>query len=268
MFQVQRILCLADPARPDTPFLTRARQIADTAGATLRAVPVGSSAWSQPEQLSTCGDLLVVPTLHDADMRTKAASLSIPVLAVGAPKKDVTGLLVPTDFSAASRRALTSARWLAALYGVPMRILHVMERPQYVALNATDLLSLSDATLQERTARRHLQTFLDGTPGPDFDADVLIEHGDAADRIADVLGDTGDLLVLSTHGTIARRHRPFGTVTDKLLRRLDRPVFLSRAFGRAVGDSISGDGFATGDALPKSWGNIVRTSTGQGSKRG
>lgn len=194
-----------------------------------------------------------IPALASEPTHTLVKQLPMPVYVVErsggqTPKR----ILVPTDFSSHALAALEHARALARRFGAQIDLLHVMERPQYVALNATDLLSLSDATLPERKARRRAMHAVDDASIDQIAVNVHIRHGDAADQIGHVAREhDSDLLVLSTHGTISRTHHPLGHVAEKVLRRIARPVFLTRAFGPSlVGTPPSSSDGATSDALP------------------
>lgn len=177
-----------------------------------------------------------IPALASEPTHTLVKQLPVPVYVVErsggqAPKR----ILVPTDFSSHALMALEHARALALRFGAQIDLLHVMDRPQYIALNATDLLSLSDATLPERKARRRALHAVDDASMDEVPVTVHIRHGDAADQIGHFAREhDSDLLVLSTHGTISRTHHPLGHVAEKVLRRIARPVFLTRAFGTSL----------------------------------
>lgn len=144
-------------------------------------------------------------------------------------------VLAPIDFSRHAQRALTHAKFLAALFDAPLHVLHVLERPPYVALNSTDMLALSDATLPERRAQRRATMLLDRAPGPSVDAHCHIAHGDPAHAIGAFVDERGhDVIVLSSHGSTGQAHHPLGTVTDKLVRRLDTSIFLIKSFGASL----------------------------------
>lgn len=141
-------------------------------------------------------------------------------------------LLVPIDFSRHARGALAHARLLATTFGASLDVLHVLERPPYVALSSTDMLALSDAKLPERRAVRRAETLFDHTDGPPIHVQFHVAHGDPARKIATFVETHGsDLVVLSSHGSSGRAQHPLGTVADKLVRRLDTSIFLVKSFG-------------------------------------
>lgn len=182
-------------------------------------------------------------------------------------------ILVPTDFSENARVALRQAVALAQEVNAEIDLLHVMERPQYVALNATDMLSLSDATLSERKARRRAEKQakiawneivpMQNGHAP-VDVTVHIRHGDAADQIGRFVTENQvDLLVMSTHGTISRPRNPLGHVVERVLRRVPRPVFLSRAHGPTLLSAGADDADRGGERTER--GAAARSSSSKPS---
>lgn len=202
--------------------------------------------------LDTPPGLGAIPALASEPVRPFITELTVPVFitshrvmpcqSVGArPGTPSRRILVPTDFSENARVALRQAIAMAQEMNAAIDLLHVMDRPQYVALNSTDMLSLSDATLPERKARRRAlkeanqasEAAMAGVNGcAPVEITVHIRHGDAANQIGQFAAhEDVDLLVMSTHGTISREHHPLGHVVERVLRRVPRPVFLSRAHG-------------------------------------
>ncbi|WP_022835304.1 universal stress protein [Salisaeta longa] len=142
-------------------------------------------------------------------------------------------LVVPVDFSKHARAALRCAQALAETAQCRPSLMHVIERPQYVALNEMDLLALSDPTIAERQARRRAAALTRTALGVDGDALAFhLAHGDAASEIARFVQEHPvDLLVMATHGLINRSRRPLGHVVEKVLRRVVRSVLLVRTGG-------------------------------------
>ncbi len=180
-----------------------------------------------------------VPPVKSSVIAALINQAEVPILTVGSSATldavQFQRLLVPVDFSPASRRALQHARALAALYHAPIDVLHVMERPQYVALNTTDMLALSDATLPERKTKRRLRTFVEETPGPSVPTQLYVAHGDAPALIGSFAEEHGsDLIVLSSHGQTRQASHPLGTVAGKLVRRLSLSMFIVNTFGPSL----------------------------------
>lgn len=200
--------------------------------------------------LDTPPDRGPIPPLASEPTRQLVTDLTVPVFVVGhrtiqsdtipvsttaaptAPRR----ILVPTDLSEHSLSSLCHAKALAQDLGAEIDVLHVLDRPQYVALNAIDMLSLSDATLLERKARRRVEAQLKQSCG-DTVSNIHIRHGDAATQIVQFASvHESDLMVMSTHGTIHRPHAPLGHVVERVLHRISRPVFLTRADGPSLVD--------------------------------
>jgi len=198
--------------------------------------------------LDTPPDRGPIPPMASDPVRTIVERADPPVLVAARSPRPASfrRILAPVDFSEYSRESLQYAKFLAGLYEASLDLLHVIERPQYVALNPTDMLAFSDATLTERKTKRRIQSFLDETNGVSHPARLHLAHGDAADQIVHFTSEHPiDLVVLSTHGAIGRPQHPLGTVADKVLRRVACPVLLTRAFGRSLLSSPSSDGAAT-----------------------
>ena len=236
--------------------------------------------------LDTPSDRGAIPALASDPVRQFVTGLTVPVFVTshrvmscqhaGETHTPTRRILVPTDFSENARVALRQAAAMAPELNAEIDLLHVMERPQYVALNSTDMLALNDATLSERKARRRAEKQAelawDEIVSRDDDrygvnVAVHIRHGDAADQIGRFVSENQvDLLVMSTHGTISRPHHPLGHVVERVLRRIPRPVFLSRAHGptllaatsqeagteRAKRDATSGSANRSASYLPDS----------------
>jgi nucleotide-binding universal stress UspA family protein len=130
---------------------------------------------------------------------------------------------------------------IASLYGSSLDVLHVMERPPYVALNTVDMLSLSDATLPERRTERRIRAFLDRCQASPGETRIHVKHGEPAGAIdAFARSRRSDLVVLPTHGTSRPSQRPMGTVAGKLARRLDTSLLLIPSHAVSVAPSYSG----------------------------
>jgi nucleotide-binding universal stress UspA family protein len=223
--------------------------------------------------LDTPSDRGPIPALASEPTRQFVTHLNVPVFVTGRSvmrcgtvgedhSTPIRRILVPTDFSENSMSALRHAFAMAVDLDAEIDLLHVMDRPQYVALNDTDMLSLSDATLPERKAKRRAKALIpDGPLYPTVH--VHIRHGDAADQIGQfATKQDSDLLVMSTHGTISREQHPLGHVVERVLRRVARPVFLTRAFGRSLVGETWTPRAGTNDGAPGSAPDVSARTTG------
>ena len=141
-------------------------------------------------------------------------------------------ILVPTDFSAASRQAIPYARELARVHGGEVVLVHVIEVPHYPTLfeGTAMVVPPLDASL-----RKELQRQLD-----ELAQSELIAHGvrarvvvrDGAPRhelLACAREEAADLLVIATHGYTGLRHVFLGSTTEQVVREAPCPVLTVRA---------------------------------------
>ena len=144
----------------------------------------------------------------------------------------ITRILVPTDFSAASDAALTYARSLARQFGASINLVHVFEDP--LATSAflgdgtitlpLDLRESLERAANEQLATRHAQHV--GTL-PLSSTDLLI--GPTAKRIVEHADETrADLIVMATHGRGGLGHLLLGSVAEKVVRTAKCPVLTAR----------------------------------------
>ncbi|NBB74124.1 MAG: universal stress protein [Bacteroidetes bacterium] len=230
-------------ARPSSAVRRRVQDVAqrmDLPLTNLRAMDVDAPSLTQGALWYAAEhdiDLIVAALpAHERFDLTRRTSLPVHIVGrAAAATQPIRRVLAPIDFSRHAQRSLTHARMLAALFDAPLHVLHVLERPPYVALNSTDMLALSDAKLPERRALRRAKTLLEDTDGPAVDVAFHIVHGDPAHEISSFADEPdSDLVVLSSHGSTGQSDHPLGTVADKLVRRLDASIFLVHSFGPSL----------------------------------
>jgi universal stress protein A len=139
-------------------------------------------------------------------------------------------ILVPTDFSVPSRRALDYAIDLARSPGIELLLVHVVEpipHTRFIAdvselleqhrLRATENL----AKLEKETRRRHRNCRCE------------VHFGIPYDVIADVARKRkADLIVIATHGYTGLHHLFLGSVAERVVRIASCPVLTVRAEGK------------------------------------
>lgn len=132
-------------------------------------------------------------------------------------------ILVPTDFSAASRAALPFARILAQIYESSLLLAHAIAatpHPQVV----TDTVPAERAEARQE-ARKRLDEFKRGPSLADLPAKQLIEQGDLAEVIPAMILQHGvDLVVLGTHGRTGVSKVFLGSGAEKIYRTASCPV--------------------------------------------
>ena len=144
-----------------------------------------------------------------------------------------TKILVPVDFSGASRQALERALQIGKVCAAPVDLLHVWEPPNYltpdVMLSVPGWSAISLEEFSVREARKAVQIFLDGADHPNLAASTRIDSGEPAATILRVAREGGcDLVVMGTHGH-SRLHRFFlGSVAHRVVAESPVPVLTVR----------------------------------------
>ncbi len=141
-------------------------------------------------------------------------------------------ILVPTDFSEPSERALDYARALAPALGCSVDVLHVIEEPfvhgwtveGYVA-NLPEFRSSLEARAREELAK--------GVPEAGEEHSrycVAVRFGNPFTEIARYAEEARiDLVVMGTHGRGGVAHLLLGSVAERVVRTAPCPVLTVRA---------------------------------------
>jgi nucleotide-binding universal stress UspA family protein len=133
-------------------------------------------------------------------------------------------ILCPVDFSAFSRRALAHAVALARRYEGRVTVLNVLpELPSVLSFPLSGDRTLLGAADREGLWEE-LRDF--GAPaGRQVPMDALVVEGDAARQIVEHARRTrADMVVMGTHGRSGFERWVLGSVTEKVLRKLECPV--------------------------------------------
>jgi len=146
-------------------------------------------------------------------------------------------ILVPTDFSEYSQRAVEHAADIAAKYKGKVILLHVVEENiKECAINYLVDYCISDdfVTKFEReimkSSNERLQKQVDNLKdSKKVDIDYMIKKGDPADVILEEQVKTGaDLLVLAPYGNMGAAKYSIGGITDKVVRTATCNVMVSK----------------------------------------
>jgi len=135
-------------------------------------------------------------------------------------------IVVPTDFSDHSLRALSYALGLAGKYDADVKILFVNEPGLQVSDMAwvgVDERSLKDEHVKE--ARANLDKIVREQIPPDMAVEAIIRSGDAVDEIIAYADEVNaDLIVMATHGRTGLSHMLMGSTAEQVIRRASCPV--------------------------------------------
>jgi nucleotide-binding universal stress UspA family protein len=137
-------------------------------------------------------------------------------------------ILVATDFSDYSRRALQYALSLAERMGASIDLLHVWEPPRH--LESESLVMVPDAPGAEMEssglpqAGRLLNAWSERFHSDSVPLQLRLERGSAADTILRVANTGYDLVVMGTHGRTGLARLFMGSVSQKVVARATCPV--------------------------------------------
>lgn len=130
-------------------------------------------------------------------------------------------ILVATDFSEASRRALSDALALAAQHDASLTVLHAIA-PEPAVINFEKAAELGRS---RQEAQRQMRQFLSDI-GPHHNIEhILLRNGPVAKVLEAVIREEEiDLLVIGTRGRGGLRKLALGSVAEELLRLAPCPV--------------------------------------------
>src|SRR5712671_34854 len=135
-------------------------------------------------------------------------------------------VLVPTDFSPPSRLALNHGIAFARKFRARLTLLHVVESATATMLTytfPTDVAKIEKEPFEQ--ARRMLSTLVAPEDQDDLDLHTLVKSGDVEDEILSTIREEGaDLIVMGTHGRGLIGRALIGSLTQKMLRKVDVPI--------------------------------------------
>jgi universal stress protein A len=145
-------------------------------------------------------------------------------------------ILVPTDFSDASKESLRYACTLADALHASLHIIHVTQNP-YVPGGFLDFyVPPPDFSKEiERATSKDLEALLTAEQKTKYGATFVQRTGAPAYEILDYLREQADfdLVVMATHGRGGAVRLMMGSVADKIVRAAPCPVLTIRAAGDA-----------------------------------
>lgn len=145
---------------------------------------------------------------------------------------DIRHIVVPTDFSRCSDRALDDAVDLALRLGADVHLIHAYETPHGLAdtsllhpdggaaVSVHDFLEEASARELEQRKRRV------DTRGPNVVARAI--PGTPHEVICEYANEHGDMVVIGSHGRTGLSHFLFGSVAERVVRHCSKPVLVIR----------------------------------------
>jgi nucleotide-binding universal stress UspA family protein len=138
-------------------------------------------------------------------------------------------ILVPTDFSKASEKALEYAREIADAFGASIHVIHVIENPFAPGAFMEVYAPPEPDELMEQVelkARAHLDNLFTQEDRARYRVVLTTPTGVPADRILKYLDETPgiDLVVMASAGRGGVARFLMGSVADKIVRQARCPV--------------------------------------------
>ena len=137
-------------------------------------------------------------------------------------------ILVPTDFSHESYRAIQYARSLSAVFHSKIILLHAL-----VPVAAPDLVygplvwdegKASEAPVKQLERIKEKAHFPDGT-----EVECAVKIGHPFQVVSDTAKESNtDLIIISTHGYTGFKHLLLGSVAERVIRHATCPVLVVR----------------------------------------
>lgn len=137
-------------------------------------------------------------------------------------------ILVPVDFSAASRHSLHYARALADCFDAAVTVLHVVEPPLLPEWGYTHLVRRDDR-LRALAEPRLLAFTSERSAATPRDLRMVVRCGEPELQIFEAARELGcDLIVIATHGYSMLPHCLLGNTAEQVVRRAPCPVWTVR----------------------------------------
>jgi universal stress protein A len=146
----------------------------------------------------------------------------------GLPKLKVKVIVVPVDFSVASKEALKYASKLAAGFGAVLRVIHVVETAPFLNDLPNVVLTRSE-TEMAKEALVKLQALAQDEIDELIPVQPEVRIGKPYREIigaAKVLG--ADLIVIATHGYTGLKHALLGSTAERVVQHAPCPVLVVR----------------------------------------
>lgn len=136
-------------------------------------------------------------------------------------------VLVPTDGSDAASAGVTHGLDLAANFGAVVHALYVV--PEAERASIVGSAGSSDGQNTASAAERAVETVAAAADDRGLDAETEIRTGTPHREILDYAEtEDVDLVVMATHGRSGVSRLLSGSVTERVVRKADRPVLVAR----------------------------------------
>jgi nucleotide-binding universal stress UspA family protein len=141
-------------------------------------------------------------------------------------------IVVPLDGSTISESSVEPASELARATGAELVFTEVVKLPVYgmdmggLGYGSVHYAEEMDTKLQEESAQRYLQRFVEDAETAGLKARAQVRVGNPSIQIVDEAAAEGSIVVMATHGAGGIKRWVVGSVTDKAVRSAHRPVLV------------------------------------------
>lgn len=137
-------------------------------------------------------------------------------------------ILVPTDFSEHSEKAVRYGAELASKFGAELHLLHIVEiQPILYAEGAAFPFETTKEVIEHATAELDKVIIESGDPVPI--TRTVSEGSPFVEIVKHAKEKNVDLIVMGTHGRGAIAHMLLGSVAEKVVRKAYCPVLIVRS---------------------------------------
>src|SRR6188508_1318447 len=141
---------------------------------------------------------------------------------------DIKRILVPTDFSSSSRRALDYAAGVARKFDASLHLVHVCEVPSMITASM-DAYAIAYTDWNQRLGEEAERELAKIAVRHGFRVTTEVLFGSPASSIVEAADtNNADLIVMGTHGHGAVMHLMMGNVAERVVRTAPCPVLTVR----------------------------------------
>ena len=141
-------------------------------------------------------------------------------------------ILVPTDFSSASKQAIPYGCAMAKQHEAELVLCHVLEMPHYPTLfeGTAVVVPPLDESLRTQLAAQLDELAAETSRDHGVACRALIRDGSPTQELLDCATDEqADLIVIATHGYTGLKHMLLGSTAEQIVRHASCPVLTIRA---------------------------------------
>ncbi len=136
-------------------------------------------------------------------------------------------ILVATDFSASSAKAMDAASRLAEVHDARISLCHALEAPDENTLLGGSLKPLIEFSEEQRKAEAALRADAKRAGLAERLEDVVVRLHQPGNEVPELAKELGcDLIVVGSHGRTGLHQLAIGSVTDRIVRHSTVPVLV------------------------------------------